>query len=58
MIRLSLGFVARVVSKNSFQFLNDPIKPRKIMAKNGHLQAGIKGEEHIFNPQNLKPTIV
>ena len=42
----------------SFKFLNDPIKPRKIMTKNSRLQARIKGKERVFNPQNLKPTMM
>ena len=57
MIRLSLQARVFLGLFFQFQFLHDPIKPRKIMAKNGHLQAGIKGEERVFNPQNLKPTI-
>jgi hypothetical protein len=43
MIRLSQPADKEKETKNEFQFLNDTIKPREIMAKNGLLQTQIKG---------------
>lgn len=50
MIRLNQGLDLILHFQGIFQFLYDPIKPHKTIAKNGYLQAGIKGKERIFNP--------